>query len=205
MSKEFRHFIPESVRYTGREFEIDIFGSTLELEGAFENDLKKILSETTLAVVREILRGNEIPKEARKIVKESLKEIRNKKDQIIEIVKKYQKFDPTNPNTDFLRELRLAIADELGLHEIEEMEKIKVFSAIRSPLDVIGIDGFVTWQINGKEIVVTLDASLREKEFGEADIIFGELPDPKENEEDYLKEIEKIARKVAKIFKSRAS
>jgi hypothetical protein len=194
-------FIPEKyqkILRPGREFELGIFG-TVRKDKNYERDMLNILSESVLKVAEGVLEGANIPKEIRK---KGLKEIRHNKSQLIEIVKSYQKFDPTNPNADFLRELRLAIIDILKLKE-EEMDKVKIYSALDTPLDAIGIDGFITLKINKREEIVTLDASLRGKEFGEADIIFGELPDPKENEEGYLKAIEEIAKKAVKIFKSR--
>lgn len=202
MLERFR-FMPKS-DYSGREFEWSMFGSSLKWTRDFENDFKKVLSETSLKIVQEILKGTEIPKEARKVVNESLKEIRNNKEKIIEVVKKYQNFVPTNPSPDFLRELRLAIIDELGL-EGKEMDRVKAYSTLGSPLDVIGIDGFLTWKVNGKEAIVTFDATLRKEKleefFGEADIVFGELPDPKEDEEGYLKAIGGLAEKAVKVLR----
>ncbi len=192
------------IGYSGREFERDMFGPTSEWAGNFKDDLKKILSETTLKVVQEILRGTEIPKEGQKVVNESLKEIRNNKDKLIEIVKKYQRFDPTNPSVDFLRELRLAVIDELNLKTPKEMDKVKAYSALDTPLDAIGIDGFVTLKINDREAVVTFDATLRKEkleELREADIVFGELPDSVEDEEGYLKAISELAEKAVNVLR----
>ena len=44
--------------------------------------------------------------------------------------KKFQPSDPTNPVREFAKELRLALADKLGLESDEQLDKLKIFTTL---------------------------------------------------------------------------
>jgi len=207
MSKEFRHFIPESARYRGREFEYDVF-SEVKATPEYEEAILKILNKRDLEVVKRIREGIEFTKELRPIVNEILRKIEKEKEKIMDIVKNYQPFDPTNPidprkpTQTFLKDLRLSIIEKLEL-DLEE-KKVKVYTSVNTPLDVIGIDSFIVLE-DDRPRVVTLDATLRREKLEKlqkADIVFSELPDPEINEEEYLQEVDKIADRIVRMWKS---
>lgn len=189
-------FFPESAKYTSRELKFDTFGSFNTNSAEYKAKVAQILSPKTLETVEVVLRNVEISKEKREIVRTSLEEIKQRKNELIELIKQSQTFDPTNPPKDFYRELRFAVLEKLNIPPGKE-DDVKVFSALGTPLDVIGIDGFITWQKNKKEVLVTLDVSKKEKEYGAADIIFEEWPTPEENEEEYLAFIDRLANKIS--------
>lgn len=124
----------------------------------------------------------------------------------VELVKKFQPGGPeaeTNPQRDFMRELRLAVLEKLDLEEADEniTDNLKTFTAVGSPLDVFhGIDAFLTFQDKNKKkkAVVTIDISLRKKSQFKADICEDdEIPSPEEDEGEYLKRIDTLAGQVA--------
>jgi len=114
-----------------------------------------------------------------------------------------------NPEKDFLNNLRIEVADRLGLQSEEELDEVGAYTAIGWPekttLDVFhGVDAFLTYQESGKdEIFVTLDGTDNPEKMSrgaKADVlVFGpDLPDPSEDEERYLKAVGKYADKVVK-------
>jgi hypothetical protein len=114
-----------------------------------------------------------------------------------------------NPKADFLNNLRIEVADRLGLQSDEEMERIGAYTAIgwpeKTPLDIFhGVDAFITYKAPGKdEILVTLDNTENPEKAAagaKADIVIfgGDLPDPNDDEDGYLGMVEKIADKVVK-------
>jgi hypothetical protein len=172
---------PEKYRgmKAGREFEADLLG-TAEI-----NDPK-------------------YADEVRKIVKEIGKPYIPYR-QALELVKNFQSGDPTNPKKDFLRELRLAVADKLGLETDEDLEGLRAYTAVGTPLDILhGVDGFISFGApDKKEGIVTFDVTLQEDKQtggGKADLIIGDLPDPDEDEAGYLAAIEKVAEQIARKF-----
>lgn len=122
----------------------------------------------------------------------------------MELTKAFQPADPTNPKKDFLRELRLAVIDELGLNAGAE-ERVKAYTAVGTPLDKLhGVDGFMTIKTeDGAEVAVTFDVTLRDKAYKKADLVIGEPPNPHEDEEGYLKLIEEYAAQIADKFKQK--
>jgi hypothetical protein len=75
---------------------------------------------------------------------------------------------------------------------------------VNTPLDVIGIDSFIVLE-DDRPRVVTLDATLQREKLEKpqkADIVFSELPDPEINEEEYLQEVDKIADRIVRMWKS---
>ncbi|MBU0649458.1 hypothetical protein KJ969_05190 [Patescibacteria group bacterium] len=209
---ELRKFVPDSARYTGREYQMDVFGPNNQPPEFFQA-IKQILSSESLRVAEEILKGSHIPSEAERARKQCMKEIWKNRPKMIELMKEYSLADPVNPRQDFLRELRLEVIDKLGLKTDEGMDRVKAYSSVDTPLDAIGMDGFLTYETGGKKSrksLVTLDATLNPKkvekaERGEvsfgADIVFGQIPDPDEDEEAYLSAVSRIADKAVKIIR----
>ncbi len=119
----------------------------------------------------------------------------------IELVREFTKEDPTNPGKPFARELRLAVIDELGLEDEGDMDRIRFYSAVGSPLDIFhGVDGWIEFVPDkGSPSMVTIDVTLNpEKLTHKADIIVQEVPDPTENEKRFLELVyDEYAPKVA--------
>src|SRR5689334_4089778 len=81
-------------------------------------------------------------------------------DKSIELIKKHQPWDPTNPRNEFLRELRLELYDKLHLDPHELPDAIKMYTALGTPLDRYhGSDGFVSLSMGKQETLAMLDAS----------------------------------------------
>lgn len=133
--------------------------------------------------------------------------------QALELAKKLQKNEPTAPTKPFLRDLREAVADELGLATTEDLENLKAYTAVGTPLDKLhGVDAFISVRdADGFEATATLDATLREEKLqGElpsrSDILIGEIIDPTDGpteEAAYLKQVAGYAKTVARILRSR--
>jgi|GEM_PF-1148674 len=129
----------------------------------------------------------------------------------IELAKRFQPADPTNPDKDFARELRMAIADRLiadGVITEAERDRVKYFTAVKTPLDILhGVDAFVELdRPNGRPERVTLDLSLRdEKVVGKADLVVRaqDIPDDPENES-YLPSIGTYAERIARRLEEEA-
>lgn len=123
----------------------------------------------------------------------------------MELIKKFQPGDKeavTNPQRDFMRELRLSVLEKMNLSEEDEKktDNLKSYTAVGSPLDIFhGVDAFLTFKDENKKktAVVTIDISLRQKVQFKADICeYGEIPPPEEDEGEYLKRIEHLAEQV---------
>lgn len=173
-------YAPEQFhKYRGREFEADMLGEVDIFDPRFQADLKEIVERVGKRYVpyREAL----------------------------ELAKKFQPGDPKNPKKDFLRELRLAVAEKLGLETTEELERVGAYTAVKSPLDVFhGVDGFIeVKEPNRSAEIITLDLSLNSEKVAQgakADIVVGDLPDSDDNENAYLQALEDLAEViVAKI------
>ncbi len=111
--------------------------------------------------------------------------------------------DPANPEKGFPRDLREAIIIALKLETTEDMDRVKYYTAVGSPLDHFhGIDAFVV--LEGKNpgdpsrmatFDVTLKTEVSAKRDAKANIIIRELEDPKSKK--YLKQLEEIASQAA--------
>jgi len=159
---------PES-RERGTEFEYDVFGQVDIRNPAF----KKAMAEAG-ADPRGYLKYR----------------------QAMELAKRFQPGDPQNPKKEFSRDLRIEVADLLGV----PYESVAVFTAVKTPLDVFhGVDGFLTVKVGNQEFVVTMDASLRDKEPDEvkADVLVNRLPDPNLQEDEYITSVDQFSEIVA--------
>jgi hypothetical protein len=122
--------------------------------------------------------------------------------QAIELTKQIQNAEPTDPETQFLRDLRLAVIDKL---ETVSDNKIGAYSAVGTPLDLLfGVDAFITEKFGNMDLVVTLDATLnknKQQMGGKADVIIGKFTPAEQDEDAYLGAVDKYAEKIAKRLK----
>ena len=110
--------------------------------------------------------------------------------------------DPANPEKRFANDLRVQIADKLGLATFEELERLKYYTAIGSPLDFFhGVDAFVVLEgehSSDPKKIVTFDFTLRTeagaKENAKANVIIRNL-DP--DSQKALQQIDEIAGQAA--------
>lgn len=129
--------------------------------------------------------------------------------QAIELAKKFQPADPTNPRKEFYRELLIAVQEKLGIDIARNPDAIKAYTAVGTPLDTFhSVDAFLTRTENGRESTVTLDASLRREKIedgAKADEVITDVPDVEEDEDGYLAAIEMYADRVVKHFRQQKS
>jgi len=178
--------------YRGREFEYDLVGKMNIEDPTFPLELNK-LQEKVKKRGYQIKQKNSLPfKEA------------------VEISKKFQTWDPQSPNKEFARELRLALAERLGLETNEQLENLKIYSAVGGPLDSHGIDCFIAFNSpGGKEYIVTYDVTKNpDKEIPKgADLLIeGEIPDPSDkdySEKKFLETIDNYAAQSAIVLKQK--
>ncbi|QQG42766.1 MAG: hypothetical protein HYW15_00915 [Candidatus Giovannonibacteria bacterium] len=140
-------------------------------------------------------------------------------DEAIKIAKDLQREDPTNPKKLFLKDLRLAVIDALGLVDEKAMDRVKIYTAVDSPLDHWhGVDVFIEFEDeNGKSSkIVTFDASIKDEKIEsereavkkeiKADILIDKVPDPDvDGIKPYLEKVEEIAKLAVEALKTRPS
>ncbi len=115
--------------------------------------------------------------------------------------------DPHNPQKPFAKELRIEIADKLGLQTTEEMRRIKLYSTLNSPIDRFhGVDAIVVYDDpKYGTIRVTIDETENTQKIGaehKADILmYGVTAEP-EDETKFLQSVglwaDEIAAKIEK-------
>ncbi|MBI5793623.1 hypothetical protein HZA87_00855 [Candidatus Uhrbacteria bacterium] len=118
----------------------------------------------------------------------------------IDLIRQHTQEDPTNPRKPFAKELRLAVIDELGLEEDDDLDRIRFYSAVGTPLDVFhGVDGWIEFvPEKGSIQMITLDVMLDPgKVSHKADVIVQQFPDPVEDEVAFLEAVEGYASEVA--------
>lgn len=172
-----KFYRPEKYGYTGKIFEEDFVGSVKK----DENYKKALLELKEKTKKGEYLRFEDA----------------------LELAKKFQPWDPTNPTKNFARDIRLEVIDQLGLEKEEDMDKVKFYTSVGSPLDVFhGIDAFLEYtDKEGKTHRVTFDLSMNPaKEEYKADLIVKELADPEHESEKYLEEIKEAAKNTASLL-----
>ncbi|HBB49850.1 TPA: hypothetical protein DCZ50_03125 [Candidatus Nomurabacteria bacterium] len=127
----------------------------------------------------------------------------------IELVKKYQPFDPTNPQKPFLKDLKLEMAEVLGLESDEDMDRIKIYTAVNSILDIdFGIDGFIEFEDkDGKIRMLTLDVTRNKAKIEDdafrADMPIDDIPDIITEKTEYFEYLRVWAEKAAKIIQTK--
>ncbi|OHA06626.1 MAG: hypothetical protein A2934_00970 [Candidatus Sungbacteria bacterium RIFCSPLOWO2_01_FULL_47_10] len=130
-------------------------------------------------------------------------------EQAKKLVKKFQSSDPRIPERPFARELRMEIIERLGFVEEKDMDRVKFYSAIGTPLDIWhGIDAFIeVEQEHGAPIVITLDATMLTKEEKrargqeiKADVLVSKKDVHIEDEDELQSHIEKNADSVYEAY-----
>mgnify|MGYP001559351445 CR=1 FL=1 len=125
----------------------------------------------------------------------------------MEWAEKHQFGDPTDPDPRFANDLHATVAQKL---EIEDLRRVKFFTAVGSPLDHYhGIDAFFKVEWNGKNFVVTLDVTMNPNKGDnyKADVVFyisAEGLDPRDDRKEYLEKIEEVAEMIVDKIKSAA-
>jgi hypothetical protein len=161
--------------YSGRELELDLFGSMDIGNPKYKAELARATTDPISGYV---------PFQPS-----------------MELVRKFQPAPATEPKKDFFRELRIAVQEKLGVDIGKDPDSVKAFTAVGSPLDKFhGTDAFISYTDKGRECLVTLDASLRpEKQaYGwKADLIIGDVPTPEDDEKGYLEVIAAYAGQIA--------
>jgi len=168
----------------GTEFEWDIFGAVDTKNPEYQKELAKVTKQNGFVFEHDALK----------------------------LVKKFQPEDPRNPERAFARDLRIEIIDQLGLTEEKDMDRVKFYTAIGTPLDKWhGIDGFFEIEeANGQIIRITLDATTIDKEEKnkrgqeiKADIVVGEKWLNLADEEKLPEKIKEFAKEIVNIFKAK--
>jgi len=183
--------------YTGPEYEFDLVN---QVNAGHPNCQKTLKAEQEKAII------NHPGWQPRQLNSLPFREA-------VEFTKKFQPFDPANPTSDFAREFRLAMAENLGLEEDSDLEKLKLFTAVQSPLDAHHIDFFVTYAPKqSEEYFIGLDITKQPKKDeplkGADMLIGGDIPDPSDDnfsEENYLKIINDYARQAVGILKDKVA
>ncbi|GEM_PF-902644 len=119
----------------------------------------------------------------------------------IDLAKKFQPYDPVNPDKHFARDIRIAVQDLLGLKTEEEMDRVKFYTAVGSPLDKFhSVDAFIEYtDENGETVRATFDLTVNPNKKGyKTDIVVQaqDLPDPNLNNEEYIAAVEEYAKKI---------
>lgn len=110
---------------------------------------------------------------------------------------------PLDRRKPFVKDLRLEILDRLGVDAFgKEAASVDVFSTIQTPLDDVGVDALV--RIGDRYIA--LDPTLKpgKDSFGADVLIPGEIPDPSEDEEQYLARVDEVATDVVRVYSDRS-
>ncbi|MDE2001292.1 MAG: hypothetical protein KGI60_01845 [Patescibacteria group bacterium] len=119
----------------------------------------------------------------------------------LKLAKEYQPYDPTNPDKPFARDIRIALQDALGLTAEEEMDRVKFYTAARSPLDLFhGVDAFVEYtDESGNTARATFDLTLNPNKMAyKSDIIISgeDIPDASADKKAYLQYMDSVARQI---------
>jgi hypothetical protein len=165
------------VRYSGGEFEYDLFGKADIQNPEYRKELDRLRKPDGYFTYKDA----------------------------VDLAKKFQTWDPANPDKEFLRELVVALQDKLNIDIEKNPDAVGAYSALKTPLDVLhGVDAFLTVKRDGKEEIVTLDATLnkdKQRQGHKADFVIGdEFPDVAEDEDGYLQAIDSLAGKIALRF-----
>lgn len=164
----------ESQRYTGTEYEYDMFDQIDVKNPAYLADLAKVTKPD----------GHVTFKDA------------------VWLAKKHQPTDSSNPRKDFFRELLFAVQEKLGVDPDQNPDALHAYTAVGSVLDKKhSVDAFMTYDDKGREVIVTLDATRRPeklKEGWKADVMVGDIPEVDDDSGAYMDRIDEIAGDIAK-------
>lgn len=160
-----------TVGYTGTELELDTFGK-FKATADFKAALKEVKREGDYAPYEKMLR----------------------------LIREYDPVDPTNPDKEFAKELRMAVIEELGLDD-EEWDNIKYHSAVGTILDKMhGVDAFIEYvDPKSDTVVVTVTMDITKnpnKDTYKADVIINEeIAEPEDD--NFLDQVEAWSKEVA--------
>lgn len=123
------------------------------------------------------------------------------------LVREHYGGDPTEPQKEIARDLRLEVIDVLELSE-DESERLKFYTAVDTPLDEYhGVDAWIEYETpEGERVIVTLDITLNPEKLangGKADVLIGHISSPQLNESEYLDEINEYAQKIVHVIRNR--
>jgi len=171
------------------ESRMELTGSLFEEEAVGKVDTKNPEYQQALKKAQE--------EEAKEGVKSGYIRFR----KALELARKFQPADPTNPNKYFSRDLRIALQDLLSLKTEEEMDRVKFYTAAGTPLDTFhGVDAFLEYEDERKQTHrATFDFTANpHKQVYKSDIMVlkNELPDPDLESQKYLEKIEGYAKEV---------
>lgn len=124
----------------------------------------------------------------------------------LELVREHVMQDSTNPAKPFANELRLAVIDELGVENEEDMGRVKFYSAVGTPADVFhGVDAWMEYETpDGQRLIVTLDATRNpSKDSAKADLVIPEISDPTEDEDKFLEQSSQYGKEIAQMIRER--
>ncbi|KKS36866.1 MAG: hypothetical protein A3G49_03860 [Candidatus Sungbacteria bacterium RIFCSPLOWO2_12_FULL_41_11] len=168
----------------GTEFEWDIFGAADTKNPEYQKELERVTKPNDFVFYRDALK----------------------------LAKKFQPGDPGNPKRAFARDLRIEIIDLLGLTEEKDMDRIKFYTAIGTPLDKWhSIDGFFEIeQEHRPPIMITFDTTTltaeQKQERGQkikADILISDKELDISNEKTLPEKTTKLAKEIVNIFKEK--
>ena len=116
--------------------------------------------------------------------------------------------DPTDPWKAFPKELRLAIAEKLGLEDEKDMDRLHYYTTVGSPLDVFhGVDCVIelegrTPKEGNRDVTfdVTLQSEPGSKEDVKANVIVRELHE--EDSPEFLKDVDEVAAQAVPFLES---
>lgn len=119
----------------------------------------------------------------------------------LDLAKKFQPYDPANPDKHFARDIRIELQDLLGLTTEEEMDRVKFYTAVGSPLDKRhSVDAFIEYtDETGETVRATFDLTTNpQKQAYKTDIVIQmkDLPDPNTDKKGYNAAIKEFAKKI---------
>ena len=173
--------------YTGHIFEIDFIGEVPTRTQGYREALHRLAKSEDIERARS--QGHDIPYVRPPVA-------------LTELVYPFQPYPPTNPTKPFARDLRLEVAEQLGL-PIEAWDHVHFYTAVGTPIDrYLGVDAFIEVHDPTTKTFrrITFDLSLGKREAPKADILVHELPTPDREQDAYLADIDWYAQRVASLL-----
>ena len=124
----------------------------------------------------------------------------------LKLARKFSPYDPTNPEKPFLNDLRIEFIDVAGMIKEDDMNRVKIFTAVGSPLDQWhGVDTFIEVE-NKNHIgskIVKFDTKTDAKVESEikrhnlhdlkADVLIYDIPDRETHAKKYYARLKEMA------------
>lgn len=135
---------------------------------------------------------------------------RLRKDVLIDLIREYAGDDPEDPRQPTAKDLRIEVLDFLESQQEDANETqntLRYYTAVGTPLDeFFGIDAWLEYETPEGTVMVTIDITLDPEKLQhgyKADVIVGQIVDPKLDEDAYLDEIEMYAKRLGSILAER--